>query len=78
MGKPRRFAFALAALLTPAALMAAVLACWRLAADLNWTREFAISTGPFSHWQVWIAMAAILQIAASKLNRYGRGGRAVP
>ena len=73
----RRLALALAVLLTPAALMAASLAFWRLAADLNWTGEFAIRNGPFSHWQTWIATAALLQIMASKLNRWGRGGKAV-
>ena len=77
-GMNRRLALALAVLLTPAALMAAALACWRLAADMNWAGEFAISSGPFSHWQVWIGAAAILQVAASKLNRWGRGGRTAP
>jgi len=77
-GKQRRLALTLAAFLSPAALMAASLAGWRLAADLNWTRQFAISAGLFSHWQVWIAMAVTLQLAASRLNRYGRGGRTPP
>lgn len=74
-GLNRRMALAFGALLTPAALMAAALACWRLATDMNWASEFAISSGPFSHWQVWVGMAVILEIAATKLNRYGRGGR---
>jgi hypothetical protein len=41
---------------------------------LKWTGEFAISRGVFSHWQVWLAMAVILQVCAAMLNRYGRGG----
>jgi len=73
-GKERRLALAVAALLTPAALMAFALACWRLAADLKLTDEFAISSGPFSHWLVWVLLAAALELAAVKLNRYGRGG----
>jgi hypothetical protein len=65
-----------AALLTPAAAMALVLGVWRLGADLRWTGAFAISRGLFSHWQVWIALAGLLETCASVLNRYGRRRRA--
>ncbi len=74
LARNREMASVIAALLTPAAAMALALGCWRLASDLNWTGEFAISRGLFSHWQVWIALAGILQTCASILNRYGRGG----
>jgi hypothetical protein len=60
--------------LTPAAVMAAVLAMWRIAADMNWTSRFAISTGFFSHWQVWLAAAVLLQLCSRILNHYGKGG----
>ena len=63
-----------AALLTPGALMASVLAAWRIAADLNFTNRFAIATGLFSHWQVWLGAAAALQLCSRVLNRYGHGG----
>ncbi|MBI4876458.1 MAG: hypothetical protein HY822_17625 [Acidobacteria bacterium] len=69
----RRLALALAALLTPAALMAFALAFWRFGADMNWTGRFAIAEGIFSHWQVWVAMGAAVQVCAMALNRYGRG-----
>jgi hypothetical protein len=69
--KNRRVALAMAALLTPASLMAFALAFWRIAADLKWAGEFAIAHGMFSHWQVWIAMAFLLQGCAILLNRYG-------
>lgn len=72
-GKNRHVALGLAALLTPAALMAYVLGFWRLAADIGVAGEFGIS-GVFSHWQIWILLAALLQISAYVLNRYGRGG----
>jgi len=72
----RRAALTLAALMTPAAVMALVLGCWRIAADLNWTSSFAISSGLFSHWQVWLAAAAVLQLIARILNRYARDGNA--
>jgi len=70
-GKNRNIALALGSLLTPAAVMASVLGLWRLAADMKWTAEFGISSGLFSHWQVWLACAVALQAAASALNRYG-------
>jgi hypothetical protein len=69
----RRIALAIAALLTPAALAALVLAIWRLGADLNLTGSFAIPSGLFSHWQVWMGAAILLQVCALALNRYGRG-----
>jgi hypothetical protein len=71
-GKNRHIALACAALLIPAALMAYALGFWRLASDLGMAGEFGI-TGMFSHWQVWIAVAVAMQLAASALNRYGRG-----
>jgi hypothetical protein len=77
-GKNRRLAAASAALLSPAALMACVLAFWRLGADLGLTGGFAISRGIFSHWQVWLALGGALQVCAITLNRYGRGGSLRP
>ena len=68
----RRAALAVAALLTPSALMACVLGFWRIAADFKWTSSFAIASGVFSHWQVWVGGAALLQFCAYALNRYGR------
>jgi hypothetical protein len=68
----RKFAGALAVFLTPAAVLATVLALWRVAADLGWTGSFAISTGLFSHWQVWLGAAAVLQLCARLLNRYSK------
>jgi hypothetical protein len=72
-GKNRHVALGLAALLTPAALMAYVLGFWRLAADIGVAGEFGI-TGVFSHWQIWILIAAVLHLSGYVLNRYGRGG----
>jgi hypothetical protein len=74
--KNRRVAQAIAVLLRPAALAASVLGLWRLAADFNWAGGFAISSGLFSHWQIWLGGAAVLQLCSYALNRYGRGGRA--
>ena len=70
--KNRHVALATASLLTPAAVMACVLAFWRLAADLSVTGQFPITNGLFSHWQVWLTVATSLQFSAILLNRYGR------
>ena len=70
--KNRRLASVAAALLNPAALIAAALALWRVTADMNLTRTFAITSGFFSHWQVWLGLAALLQLASRLLNRYAR------
>src|SRR3954449_11202034 len=54
-------------LLKPVALLAYVLAGWRMGADMNWTGEFFISKGLFSHWQVWLALAIATQVTAAHL-----------
>ncbi|HYL75336.1 MAG TPA: hypothetical protein VEU96_14080 [Bryobacteraceae bacterium] len=70
--KNRHVALAIASLLTPAAVMAFVLACWRLAADFQAVNQFPITGGLFSHWQIWLACAAVVQLSALALNRYGK------
>ncbi len=65
-GKGRELLLASASLLTPACVMAYVLAFWRLAADVGMAREGA-PQGFFSHWQLWIAIAAGLQLTARSL-----------
>jgi hypothetical protein len=72
--KNRQVALAVAALLTPATVLASVFAMWRIAADMNWTNSFAIPSGLFSHWQAWLGAAILLQLCSRLLNRYGRGG----
>lgn len=61
---PQEAAVAVASLLSPTAVIALVLGAWRLGADLGWTGLFVISSGLFSHWQVWIALAMVLQALA--------------
>jgi hypothetical protein len=62
-------------LLTPAALVAFVLGCWRLTSDLEWTGEFFIHSGLLSHWQVWFAIATMIQFASSFILRLGERRR---
>ncbi len=69
--KNQQVALAASALLTPAAVMACALALWRIGADLALTGPFAIPSGVFSHWQVWFALAALLEVCALSLSRYG-------
>ena len=69
----KQVALVAASLMTPIALIAWALGGWRLLADLKLAGEFAISTGLFSHWQVWIALGVILQFAAFLLHRVSRG-----
>jgi hypothetical protein len=65
------------ALLTPAAAMAAVIGILRIASDLHLAGSFVFVSGFFSHWQVWLGAAALLQLCSRALNRYGaRSGRA--
>jgi hypothetical protein len=71
-GKNRHVVLMTSMLLTLMAVACSALGAWRLAADLSWAQEFAISDGLFSHWQVWMVMAALLQVAAIALGRYGR------
>ena len=74
-GKNRNTALAIASLVTPATLLAFALAFWRMSSDLGVTSAFPITTGLFSHWQVWLAIALVAQFLTVTLNRYGRDGR---
>jgi hypothetical protein len=57
-------------LLSPIAVIAALMACWRFGADAGWTDTFAFSDGLFSHWQVWLALAIGIQWSANRLDRF--------
>jgi hypothetical protein len=54
------------------ALAAGVLGVWRLGTDLGWTQDFFIATGLWSHWQIWLAMAAALNFGANLIQRAAR------
>lgn len=68
----KRLALIIAALLPPLALTAGVFGAWRIAADLKLSASFAISSGLFSHWQVWVGAALLLEGCAFALDRYGK------
>ena len=74
--KAQRFATAshtvasvIAVFVTPVSAVALALGLWRLGCDLDWAVGFPIETGFFSHWIVWIALAAGLKASVSLLNR---------
>jgi hypothetical protein len=69
----RQAALVASSLMTPIAVMAWALGFWRIAADLGWTGAFAIASGFFSHWQVWIAIGIVMQFVALLLHRLTRG-----
>jgi hypothetical protein len=64
---------ALGVFLTPAAVLTGTLAAWRLGVDLGWAKSFFIAEGLWSHWQVWLALTIVLQLAAFRLKRLGQG-----
>ena len=74
-GKRSRIAALAASLMTLVAISLASLGMWGIAADLDWAGAFVISTGFFSHWQVWIGAAAFLKYAAWRLRGYARAVR---
>jgi hypothetical protein len=56
-------------LLSPVAVIAGLMACWRFGVDAGWTDSFVVSSGLFSHWQVWLAFAIGIQWSAVRLDR---------
>ncbi|HSW51406.1 MAG TPA: hypothetical protein VLH09_14570 [Bryobacteraceae bacterium] len=54
--------------LNPASALALGMAIWRLGYDLEWTGQFAISGGLFSHWQVWMALALVLRVVEARTS----------
>jgi hypothetical protein len=69
--KNQRLPLAAAVLLTPFAVLAAIFAIWRLAADMDVASNFLFANGALSHWAVWGATAVALGWTTHRLNRYG-------
>jgi hypothetical protein len=70
-GFSRQLADVLVALLTPSAVIALVMALWRVSADLGWAGAFLVTDGFFSHWQVWIALSIGLKLISSTMIAWG-------
>src|SRR5436305_1052226 len=78
-GKNARPAWIAAGFLTLGSVSSLMLALWRLGVDFGWTGEFVFDdTSFFSHWQIWLLLSLLIQMAAWKLNRYGKPKTAAP
>ena len=71
-GKNNHLARLAASFLTLSATCLASFGMWRVAQDLGWAGDFVIADGLFSHWQVWIGAAILLQWAAWRLLNYAK------
>jgi len=58
-----------ATLLSPASALSMAMAVWRLGQDLGFARNFFLTNGPLSHWQVWFGISACLLATGYWLNR---------
>ena len=68
----QHFGALLSALMGPAVFSGYAFASWSLAANLGWTDTFPFGSGPLSNWLVWIAIAIMVNVAASVLRRHTR------
>jgi hypothetical protein len=75
-GKNSGIARLAASLLTLVSISCASLGVWRVGTDLAWAGDFVIPRGLLSHWQVWIAVAIVVQYLSWQLSRYA--GKAIP
>ncbi len=66
-----QMALAVGSLLTPLALAAFTVSFWGFAAEFRWAGSFFITSGLFSHWQVWLLAAAVFLLLSRLLSSYG-------
>jgi hypothetical protein len=64
-------ALALAAVFAPLALVAFTMCFWSFAAELQLVGAFYVTSGIFSHWQMWFFAALILLVSTKLLANYG-------
>jgi hypothetical protein len=62
-------AMGLAGLLTLVSVACFAMSAWKLSSEMGWAGAFFLSTGVFSHWQVWIAGAVGAQLLSFRLSR---------
>jgi hypothetical protein len=74
-GKNSRIALLASSLLTLIAICLLSLGIWRLCQDVNLAGDFIFTDGFLSHWQVWVAAAALTQYSCWRLSRYARMAR---
>ena len=64
-------ALVLAAVFAPLALVAFTMCFWSFAAELRLVGGFYVTSGIFSHWQIWFFAALILLVSTKLLATYG-------
>ncbi len=74
-GKNSRIAMLAGSLLTLISICLLSLGIWRLCQDLDLANDFIFPDGFLSHWQVWIAAAALTQYSCWRLTKYARTAR---
>jgi hypothetical protein len=74
-GKNSRIALLGAGFLTLVSICLASLGIWRFCQDVGIAGDFIFEDGFLSHWQVWIASAALSQYACWRLSRYAKQAR---
>ena len=63
------FAAGVSGLLTLTAVVCTIMAAWKLMADMGQAGGFVLATGPFSHWQVWLASGIVAQLLSFRITR---------
>lgn len=63
-------AFWLAQSFKMGAVVSLALAAWRFGVDISVTRDFLITDGLWSHWQVWLAVSIALGLLAGQLRTW--------
>jgi len=71
-GKNSRIAMLSASFLTLVSICLLSLGIWRVLQDFDLANNFIYSDGLLSHWQVWIAGAALVQYLCWRLTRYAK------
>lgn len=66
-----QLALGLSSLFAPLALLAFTLAFWAFAAEVQWANAFFFSQTLFAHWEVWLALAALLLLLGHGLAKIG-------
>ena len=64
-------ALAVGSLLAPLALLAFTIAFWAFAVELDWAGDFLFGGSLLAHWQVWLAIAALLLVVGRLLAHLG-------
>jgi len=67
----KQLALAVGSLLMPLALVAFTVSFWGFAAEFRWASGFFITVGLFSHWQIWLLVAAVFLLLSRLLSSYG-------